>query len=127
MSAPDTTQPDSAVRPDAPQPVTEAAAVATDIGKGASSGQVLDDVTALAGDPEAREFVGEIPQVVQETKAGWKTTEFWGVVGAAFASVGPIDTSSKDKIILGGLAVLYAIARGIAKHGVPNITPIPPA
>jgi hypothetical protein len=85
--------------------------------------QVVADVGDVVSQPAFTGLVHEAPQIVEETRRGWKTTEFWGVIAAAVASVGPIDLSNKEKIIVSGLAVFYAIARGLAKAGSPNVTP----
>lgn len=102
--------------------------------------QVIDDATAVAAAPDADKVattlqdVGDLvsqplvknafasaPAIVTEVRRGWKTSEFWGVIGAAFASLGPLDLSSKDKVIAAVLGIGYAIARGLAKAGKPAL------
>ena len=65
-----------------------------------------------------------------ETKPGWKTTEFWvtvawvvGLVSAALAgAVAPRWTALASAISIGA----YALARGLAKQGVPYVPPQKP-
>lgn len=70
----------------------------------------LDDVVKLA------------PVVVKETKAGFKTTEFWlSIVAAVVTATGAIPTPHDAKgYVVAGIVVAYAIARGLAKKGIPN-------
>lgn len=71
--------------------------------------------------------------VAVETRPGWKTTEFWIVV---LTNVGIIGGQVIDVLHLPpryaelGLVVVnaaYAIARGLAKTGVPNVVPETPS
>lgn len=112
--------PESAVQPDIPGAVaaTEQAVQDHSIGSAAKA--------FTADQPIVNELVRDVPLDIQETRRGWKTSEFWGVIVAAFATVGPIDVADKNKVIIAGLAVLYAIARGLAKAGVPNASPVEP-
>ena len=57
--------------------------------------------------------------LLKESKAGYKTTEFWAAVAAVISDVAT-DMSSKDKVLVSVLAAVYALARGLAKSGVPT-------
>jgi hypothetical protein len=92
---------------------TDVADVEKDIAK-PSVGGIITTVEDLAKLPR-----GVLP-LIQETKAGYKTTEFWGAIGAVVASL-LNDVTSKEKVIVGILASAYAVARGIAKQGIPHI------
>jgi len=67
--------------------------------------------------PDAEKTVAA---VVTETKAGYKTTEFWGVL-----AVGVLDVVTQipmhDKLWASVIAGAYAVARGLAKGGVPFV------
>lgn len=60
--------------------------------------------------------------IVKESKAGYKTTEFWVTVITALAVVfnGVPAPESKEGYIAAALAAIYAISRGLAKNKVPN-------
>lgn len=70
-----------------------------------------------------------INAIITESKAGYKTTEFWvGVVVSLLTLLGTAPVPDKAKgIILGVIAAAYAISRGIAKQGIPAVEPTPPA
>ena len=60
----------------------------------------------------------------RETRAGWKSTEFWIVVTVLLADlitgltgVLPPEWAGASATVV---TVLYAVSRGLAKHGVPN-------
>lgn len=63
--------------------------------------------------------------VVKESKAGYKTTEFW--VGVVVALLTVLDGVPLPEKFEGGvvalIAVAYAISRGLAKNGVPHVEP----
>lgn len=94
----------------------------------ADAGEVLDhpgvdNITNVVHEVEALDFGG----VVKESKAGYKTTEFWltilsGIGVATDAVPTPHDTKGYALVVL---VALYAIARGIAKRGIPSIEPSP--
>jgi hypothetical protein len=97
---------------------------ATDVAAAAAKPSVASISTAAqdVGDLVSQPAIGtlinsSIPTLVGQVRRGWKTSEFWGVLAAAFANLGPIDLSSKDKVIATVLAVGYAVARGLAKIG----------
>lgn len=72
---------------------------------------------------ETRETVEDLPKVIKETKAGYKTTEFWAVIAAAltvaFTDV-PLPDDTKG-LVLAALAGVYAAARALSKKGVPSV------
>jgi hypothetical protein len=87
----------------------------------ASGAQVLQAAEAVAESPTVRSLETDLPPLIKETKAGWKTTEFWTGIAAALNDV--ISTlPPSDKIALTGLAGVYAVARGIAKNGIPFVS-----
>ena len=73
-----------------------------------------------------------INAVIKESKAGYKTTEFWVSVVVSLLTVidaYPVPEKAKG-FIVGGIAVAYALSRGFAKQGVPAVDaeqPLPPA
>ncbi len=76
-------------------------------------------------DPVIDDFIGYLPEVISETKAGYRTTEFWTTVITSLAAISGAVPMPKDT---GGLAAavmvgLYAISRGIAKKGVAHVEP----
>ena len=89
------------------------------------------EVTTVADpqriDPDTLEPA--INTIITESRAGYKTTEFWvSVAVSLFAVVDP--ASLPDWAQTGLIAVAagaYAISRGLAKQGVPAVEPLPPA
>lgn len=82
--------------------------------------------------PGVREVVADLPTAIKETKAGYKTTEFWlTVAGLVALNLNGVILTLPDKYQALGSAVLaglYAISRGQAKSGVPTIeTPDAPS
>lgn len=71
-------------------------------------------------DPDVTALEGDTTQIIQESRRGWKTSEFAGAVLAVIADLG-LEIHTKDKVLLSAIAIGYAIARGIAKNGVPHI------
>lgn len=71
--------------------------------------------------------------VAVETRPGWKTTEFWVlvlglVVTTVQEAVGLFQISDSRVLLVQGFIVsAYAIARGLAKAGVPNVVPATPS
>jgi hypothetical protein len=81
-----------------------------------------DDYVGNAPDTDALEGVLEaFPEVIKESKAGYKTTEFWvTIAGSAAALLGAVPEKYQP-IVLAVLGGAYAISRGLAKKGVPHI------
>jgi hypothetical protein len=68
-----------------------------------------------------------INTVIKESKAGFKTTEFWVAVVVSLLTVleaYPVPDDLKA-VIVGAISVAYAVSRGISKSGVPAIEPPP--
>lgn len=61
-----------------------------------------------------------VKAIVKETKAGYKTTEFWGIIAVSLLDV-VSQVPTKDKLVASIVAAAYALARGLAKSGVPNV------
>lgn len=60
---------------------------------------------------------------MRETKPGWQTTEFWLVLlGNILINVGAVDVGgAKYRGLFAILSVVgYALARGLAKNGIPD-------
>jgi hypothetical protein len=74
-------------------------------------------------DAKIDELVEMLPTVVKESKAGWKTTEFWVTIGGSLlVFVNGIPMPEKlEPYFVGAVGVAYIISRGIAKKGVPVI------
>lgn len=76
-------------------------------------------------DTDATEaLVAAIPEVVKESKAGFRTTEFWFTILTSILVVAnAIPMPEKyEGIVVAALGGVYAISRGLAKKGVPDIT-----
>ncbi len=74
--------------------------------------------------PEEYEELADLaPVVVRESKEGYKTTEFWVSVVTSLAVVfnGVPLPESKEGYVVAFIAGLYAVARGLAKKGVPAV------
>lgn len=70
--------------------------------------------------------INDMAPVVKETKAGYKTTEFWiAIVGIVLAQLSVLHLPGKygETITTAALAVGYLLSRGFAKAGVPNVEP----
>ena len=80
----------------------------------------LDDAVA-----DIQALVEDIPAIVRETKAGYKTTEFWlTIAGLLAVNLNGVVMSLPDKyqmigsVIMGGV---YVLSRGTAKKGIPHV------
>ena len=75
---------------------------------------------------EQKELIDIGPVVVKETKEGYRTTEFWVTVLTSLAVVfnGVPLPESKEGYVVAFIAGLYAVARGLAKRGVPHVEPL---
>jgi hypothetical protein len=88
--------------------------------------QHLADDIVHPDDTTIREIINDLAPVVSETKAGYKTTEFWvALLGIVLAQIGVLHLPGKygDTITTVALAAGYVLSRGFAKGGVPNVTP----
>jgi hypothetical protein len=74
------------------------------------------------------EVIAAIPTVVKESKAGYKTTEFWVTIAISGLTVlGGIPMPDKyNGLVVAALGAAYALSRGIAKKGIPAIEPVVP-
>jgi hypothetical protein len=68
-------------------------------------------------------LIKNAPTVIDESKKGYKTTEFWVSLLASVLVVfdGIPTPETKEGYVVGAIAVAYAVARGIAKAGVPAV------
>lgn len=74
--------------------------------------------------PETAKAIEEtIPAVVKEAKSGGKTTEFWLTIATSVLVVfNGIPLPEKfEGVVVAALAAVYALSRGLAKNGVPNV------
>jgi hypothetical protein len=73
----------------------------------------------------------DLPAVIKETKAGYKTTEFWvAIVSLVIVNLNGVVMTLPDKyqaIATAAIAAFYAVARGQAKSGVPALEPDVPS
>lgn len=72
-----------------------------------------------------QDVISHIPEIIEESKAGYKTTEFWlTVIVGLLTLVNGIPLPEKyEGFVLAALSIAYALSRGIAKKGVPNVIP----
>ena len=82
---------------------------------------VAEHVTVNQG--QVDDLVQSLPAVVKETKAGYKTTEFWiAVAGSALTVLNGIPLPEKyEGVVVAVFGAAYILSRGIAKKGVPAI------
>jgi hypothetical protein len=66
-----------------------------------------------------------MPEAVKETKAGYKTTEFWTTIASVLCALLAGLPEKYSALVLLGATGSYALSRGIAKHGQPHIE-VPP-
>lgn len=79
--------------------------------------------------PEATEALIEaLPLIVEETRKGWRTSEFWvAIVLTGLTVLDGIPLPEKyEGVVAGAIGLAYIISRGVAKKGVPHV-PAPPA
>lgn len=88
--------------------------------------QAVEHPGVQSGVTIEQDFAPLIPEVVKESKAGYKTTEFWvSVVSAFLLAVGALPTPHDTKgFAVAAIVGLYAVARGLAKKGVPVVEPV---
>ncbi len=87
-----------------------------------------EEVEVVAGPGEVVERIDpsevgdEVAYIVKESKAGWRTSEFWITIITTLAVLfnGIPAPESKEGYIAAGLAAIYAVSRGLAKNKVPN-------
>jgi hypothetical protein len=81
--------------------------------------------TAPAGvdTDQTEQLIESLPVLVKETKAGYKTTEFWLTIGGAILTqlnVLHLPGKYGQVIATVSLLVSYIISRGLAKKGIPH-------
>jgi hypothetical protein len=69
------------------------------------------------------DIITHVPEAVQETRKGYKTTEFWIVLAISVLTVlNGIPLPEKyEGIVVAALGAVYALSRGLAKQGIPDI------
>lgn len=80
-------------------------------------------------DTDATEaFLEALPYVVEESRKGYKTSEFWvAIVLTGLTVLDGIPLPEKyEGVVAGAIGLAYIISRGIAKKGIPHV-PAPPA
>ena len=67
--------------------------------------------------------INEVPGVIQETKKGYKTTEFWLTVATSVLVLlnGIPLPEQYEGFVIAALGAVYALSRGVAKKGVPHV------
>lgn len=86
--------------------------------------------TTTEGDATAITNVfNQAPEIFKESKAGYRTTEFWVTIAISLLTVlNGIPLPDKyEGFVVAALGAVYALSRGIAKHGQPSIEPDPAA
>lgn len=91
----------------------------------------IDETTTTISKPDTDAISGVVealPLVIEESKKGYKTTEFWlTILGLVVVNVNGLVMSLPDKyqaIASAILAGLYALSRGQAKKGIPAVVPV---
>lgn len=84
---------------------------------------VVVNQTVVADTDALQAAIVRVPEVIEETRKGWKTTEFWIVLGTSVLTVlNGIPLPEKyEGVVVAALAAIYALSRGIAKKGVANV------
>lgn len=79
--------------------------------------------------PAIEDAIESIPVLVKESKAGYKTTEFWvTIVTSLLVVLNGIPLPDKyGGFVVAALGAAYAISRGLAKKGVPAVEAAPDA
>lgn len=72
---------------------------------------------------ENRELVASVPVIIAESKAGYKTTEFWvGIVLSLLTVLDTVPLPEKfEGLVVGAIGLAYILSRGIAKKGIPVV------
>jgi hypothetical protein len=126
-TTPTQTPPETAVHPtaveEATQEVPEGIEAGRDVAKDIAEGRIPSPEEQARAEAVVESALTLGPQIVKETKAGYKTTEFWFTsVIAILTLVGTFPLPPKfEAVVASGLAAAYTISRGIAKLGVPNV------
>ena len=85
-------------------------------------------VVNAAGTDALQDVIENIPAIVEESKAGYKTTEFWlTIVSSLLVVFDGIPLPEKfEGAYLAVVSAFYILSRGLAKKGVPRVTPVVP-
>jgi hypothetical protein len=81
-------------------------------------------------DPEAlAELIAAGPTIIKESKAGYKTTEFWvTLLGSLAVVLNGVPVPEKyEGIVIAVFGAAYILSRGVAKKGIPSIEAPPEA
>lgn len=87
---------------------------------------VAGDVERVLATPIAHELLGDVPAVVKESKAGYKTTEFWlALLLILLTQLGALHLPGHYGATITTLAAggAYILSRGLAKSGVTHVEP----
>lgn len=101
--------------------IQDAPGIASDVERLAHGDTTKAELEALRADVDV--LYSHVPGVIQETKAGYKTTEFWLTIGGAFLTqIGALHLPGKYGATIATVALVgsYALSRGVAKNGVPH-------
>lgn len=82
------------------------------------------DVKVKTTDTDAiNDVIGSLPAVVEESKKGFKTTEFWLAIATSVLVLlnGIPMPEQYEGFVIAALGAVYALSRGIAKKGVPHV------
>lgn len=84
---------------------------------------VVVNQNAFPQETAIEDFAELVPQIIKESKEGYKTTEFWlMVVISILTVVDGIPLPEKyEAAVVAALGVAYALSRGLAKKGVPVV------
>ena len=71
-------------------------------------------------------LIESLPSVIEESKAGYKTTEFWvAIVTSLLVVLNGVPLPEKyEGAVVALLGAAYAISRGLAKKGIPHVVPV---
>jgi hypothetical protein len=81
------------------------------------------DYQPAAGMETINEVIADVPMIVKESKAGYKTSEFWLTIAiSAFTLLNGIPMPEKyEGFVIAAMGGLYALSRGLAKKGIAHI------
>lgn len=81
--------------------------------------------TVNVNQDQVDDLVGSLPAVIKESKAGYRTTEFWvAVIGSLLTVLNGVPLPEKyEGVVVALFGAVYILSRGIAKKGVPVVEP----
>lgn len=65
--------------------------------------------------------VDALPEVIRETKAGYRTSEFWLTIATVLGTLLAGLPEKYGALVTVGSIASYVLSRGIAKKGIPHI------